>query len=146
MGSGNFSEEQPRIPSFCRTRPMLVLGRDRLLLLPAGCDRHPRLAHGLERCVDIRLERRTRVSATRDHVCVGTADLDRVLRRDDRAERVAEQREALQLERVREQVDVTREDVERQRRGIDALAAPLTAFVYVEQPELVTERASYAET
>ncbi len=118
----------------------LVLGRDGLLLLPAGFDRLSRLAHGLERRVDVRRERGARVSAARDHVGVGTADLDRVLRRDDRAERVAQQGEALQPERLSKQVDVAGEDVERQRRGIDPLAAPLPALVHVEQPELVAER------
>ena len=53
---------------------------------------------------------------------------------------MAEQGEPLQLERFREQVDVAGEDVERQRRGIHPLAAPLAALVHVEQPELVTER------
>jgi hypothetical protein len=63
-----------------------------------------------------------------------------VLRRDDRAERVAEEGELVELERLGEQVDVAGEDVERQRGGIDPLAAPLPALVDVKQLEVVAER------
>ena len=63
-----------------------------------------------------------------------------MLGRDDRAEGVPEQREAVEPERLGEQVDVAGEDLERERRRIDALAAPLSALVDVEQPELVAER------
>ena len=39
-----------------------------------------------------------------------------------------------------EQVDVAGEDVERERLGVDPVAAPLAALVDVQQPELVAER------
>ena len=42
--------------------------------------------------------------------------------------------------RLCEQVDVAREDLQRERRRIDALAAALAALVHVEQAELVAER------
>ena len=60
--------------------------------------------------------------------------------RDDRAEGVAEQREAIELERLGEQVDVPREDLEAERRRIDPLALPLPALVDVEDTKLLAER------
>ena len=59
---------------------------------------------------------------------------------DDRAEGVAEEREPLEPERVGEQVDVAREDLEAERRRVDALAAPLAALVDVEDAAIVAER------
>jgi hypothetical protein len=53
---------------------------------------------------------------------------------------VAEQGEALEPERLGEQIDVPCEDVERERGRIDALAEPLSTLVDVEQPKLVPER------
>ncbi len=44
--------------------------------------------------------------------------------RDDRAEGMAEDRVLVQAKRLGEQVDVAREDLERQRGRVDALAAP----------------------
>ncbi len=60
--------------------------------------------------------------------------------RDDRAEGVAEEREAVELERLRQPVDVPREDLEGERRRIDTLALPLSALVDVEDAELLAER------
>ena len=59
---------------------------------------------------------------------------------DDRAERVAEQCEAVELEGLGQQVDVPGEDLERERRGVDPLGATLPALVDVEQAVLVAER------
>ena len=60
--------------------------------------------------------------------------------RDDRAEGVAEQREAIELERLGEQVDIPREDLEAERRRIDPLALSLPALVDVEDTKLLAER------
>ena len=53
---------------------------------------------------------------------------------------MAEQSEPLERERVCEQVDVAGEDVERERGGVDPLAAALAALVDVEDAELLRER------
>ena len=53
---------------------------------------------------------------------------------------MAEQREAVELERLGEQVDIPREDLEAERRRIDPLALPLPALVDVEDTELLAER------
>src|SRR5207248_5931286 len=70
----------------------------------------------------------------------GRAELRRMPGGDDRAERVAEEREPFEPERLREQVDVAREHVERERGRVDTLAAALSPLVDVEEPELVSER------
>ena len=53
---------------------------------------------------------------------------------------MAEQCEALELERLGEQVDVPCEDLEAERRRIDPLALPLSALVDIEDSELLGER------
>ena len=62
--------------------------------------------------------------------------------RDDRAEGVAEEREAVELERLGEQVDIPCEGLEAEGRRIDALALSLTALVHVEDAELLAEGSS----
>jgi hypothetical protein len=59
---------------------------------------------------------------------------------DDRPEGVPEQREPLELEGVREPVDVLREDLEAERARIDPPAPTLPTLVDVEETELGAER------
>src|SRR5919109_63183 len=80
------------------------------------------------------------VAAARDHIRGRGAEVDRVPGRDDRAEGVAEQCEAVETERLGEQVDVAGEDLEAQRLRVDALALPLASLVDVEHAELIAER------
>ena len=118
----------------------LVVRADVLLLLPRFGDRPAALAHRLERSLDVGQHRSAFVGSTRDDVRCCGADVRGVPGRDDRAEGMAEQREAPYPERLGEQVDVAREDVEREGRGVDPIAPALAALVHVEQAELVSER------
>src|SRR5207247_6212770 len=102
-----------------------------LPVLPRLGDRRTVVAERVERGADVRLERGARVAAARDQVAAGGPELDRVGRRDDRPERMPEQPEALELERLRELVDVARQDRQGQSRRIDAIAAALTPLVDV---------------
>jgi len=63
-----------------------------------------------------------------------------VTRRNDRAERVPEQRERVETERLGGEIHVPGEHVQGQARRLDPLAAPLAPLVDVEQPEVVRER------
>jgi hypothetical protein len=67
-------------------------------------------------------------------------EVDRVLQRDERPERVAEDDVALEPERRRERVDVAGVAVERPGVRRRRLRAPLRALVDEQQPMLVAER------
>src|SRR5439155_17879471 len=118
----------------------LLFGLDRLLVLPGGGDRFPVLAERVKRRLDVCSKRFAGVATGGDDVGGGGAELSCVIRRDDRAERVTEQREAVELERLGEQVDVPGEDLERQGFRIDAVGAALAALVNVKQAKVVAQR------
>ena len=113
---------------------------DGLLPLPGLRDRLAGLAHLLQRGLDVGHQLRARVAAAGDDVAGGRAEVDGVPGRDDRAERVAEQCEAVEPKRLGEQVDIAREDLQAESRRVDALAPPLSALVDVEDAELLAER------
>src|SRR5262249_11967284 len=68
------------------------------------------------------------------------AELGGVPGRNDRAEGVAQEREPVELQGSGEQIDVAGEDLEAERRRVDALRTALASFVDVEEPVLVSER------
>src|SRR5439155_15108911 len=112
---------------------------DGLLVLPGLGDRLS-VVQRVERGPNVGVESGARITSGRDHVSGRRAELGGVVRRDDRTERMAEQGEAVELERLGQQVDVAGEDLERERGGIDPLRAPLPALVDVEHAVLVAER------
>src|SRR5438270_1598911 len=118
----------------------LRLGLDGLLSLPGARDRLAVLAECIERGLDVGFERVARVASRRDDVGGGGPELGGGIGGDDRAERVAEQSEAGELEGLGQQVDVPGEDLERECRGVDPLGAALPALVAAEQAVLVAER------
>ena len=71
---------------------------DGLLVLPRLGDRFAAVAQRVERGRDIGVERGARVASRGDDVGGGGAELGGVVGGDDRAERVAEQSEAVELE------------------------------------------------
>src|SRR5215207_4430561 len=113
---------------------------DALLPLPRLCDRLAGVAHFLQRRLDVGHQVRARVAAAGDDVAGRRPEVDGVPGRDDRAEGVAEQREAVEPERLGKQVDIAREDLEAEGRRVDSLALSLTALVHVEDAELLAER------
>ena len=98
------------------------------------------VAQRLERGRDIGLERGARIASGRDHVRSRRAELGGVVGRDDRAERMAEHDETIEVEGLGQQVDVPGENLERERRGVDPLGAALAALVDVEHAVLVAQR------
>ncbi len=63
-----------------------------------------------------------------------------MIRGDDRAEGVAEYSEPIEPQRLREQVDVARENIQRERCRVDTLRAALAALVNVQKPVPDRER------
>src|SRR5262245_55277176 len=59
--------------------------------------------------------------------------------RNERAERVTEDRELIELERFGEQIDVGCEGLERERLWIDTVGAALSTLVYIQHTEVLAE-------